>query len=298
MIDLKIAKMQDKEKLKKLVQIIGELIKVEGNDWLVEDLLKEVGDTYSVNQLANYPIINEIHEHCIKEVIKKQAKDFYHRLPIDDDTLRESLIYDFTEMEYNRRRDRFYEFSFCVNQQIEAMVNYLFKDSYREEWRSLSKEIKDTVVKSFPDKKTKKEISLTLQECIISLDKEKKNEWSDLSKFRLVFYFMDTKNPKKLPYEFYPMSKLRSEISQARNETHRGGEKRAWQKEILLKIQGNESKYYFKFYGFLQDFVSRIELSYTPERNSGYKQTLGDSNPELEILKQKMEKNESKSTTN
>ena len=101
------------------------------------------------------------------------------------------------------------------------------------------------------------------------------------------------------PFDFKKARDLRQEISIARNESHRGTDKYKWQKDILEKINGNESKYYFKFYGFLQDFITKIETSnpaigsknITEKSTQIRKQpsnTLGDNNPELEKLKQRI----------
>jgi hypothetical protein len=203
-------------------------------------------------------------------------------------------------MEYNRRRDRFYEFSFCLNQQIEGITNYLFENKYRNEWKNLSENIKTEIAEDY--KIAEKQIKNTLQDLIIEKEKEYKDQWSDLSKFKLVYFLMNKSNGFKLPYDFKRVRDLRQEISIARNESHRGSDKYEWQKEILEKIRGNESKYYFKFYGFLQDFITQIESSHIligSDKKAETKlqirnrpsNTIGDVNPALEKLKQQMDKN-------
>ena len=52
------------------------------------------------------------------------------------------------------------------------------------------------------------------------------------------------------------------ELYQMRNQNHRGNNPSGFQKNTLDKIIGYEAKYYFKFYGFLQDFVNQIEQSF------------------------------------
>ena len=252
--------MKDKDKLKKLVQIIGDLLKVKGNEWLVDEILKTLGKSYPVDQIANYSLIEEIHEHCIKKIICQQAQDFYNQFPIKDKDLVEKLIYDFVEMEYNRRRNRFYEFSFCINQQIEGITNYLFYKKYKSEWLSLNSEFKNKIVEDY--KTNSRHVRSTLQDVIIKKDKEVEDKWSDLSKFKVVYYFINKPKNRRLPFNFKNMRDIRQEVSIARNESHRGTGMYDWQKKILNKIQGNESKYYFKFHGFLQDFVCQIENSY------------------------------------
>ena len=41
---------------------------------------------------------------------------------------------------------------------------------------------------------------------------------------------------------------------------------RKWgQKKILAELKGNESRYYFKFYAFLGDFIEKVESLYNPK---------------------------------
>lgn len=256
--------MKDKEKYKNLVQIIGDLLKVKGNEWLIDEVLRVVGQSHPIDKIADYPLINEIYEHCIKEVIKKQADDFYSKFPIKDKELMDKLTCAFQEMEYNRRRDRFYEFSLNLNQQIEGITNYLFENKYKEEWESLDSDIKNREVERFTTKKG--EFSNSLQSLI---NKHEKTviRWSDLAKFKLVYYLMNPSYNKKYQnfFDWKQKKKLRQEISTARNEVHIGSESYDWQKDILASIKGNESRYYFKFYGFLADYIDKVESFYNPK---------------------------------
>ena len=59
--------MKDNDKLKKLVQIIGDLLKVEGNEWLIDEILKIIGETSPVEEIANHSVIQNIHEYCVNE---------------------------------------------------------------------------------------------------------------------------------------------------------------------------------------------------------------------------------------
>ena len=233
--------MKDREKLKKLIQIIGDLLNIEGNEWITDEMLKMIGETSPVEEVAKHPLFDDIYEYCIRKIIDKQAQDFYRSFPIKKDELIKNLIYDFKEMEYNRRRDRFYEFSFCINQQIEGITNYLFDNIYLNEWKNVSGDIKNKITEDY--KIGEKIIKNTLQNLIIEKEKENKNQWSDQSKFKLVYYLMNKSNSYKIPFDFKRIIALRQEISIARNESHRGSDKYEWQKDILQKINGNESKY-------------------------------------------------------
>ena len=93
MLNIKTDKMEDKEKYKNLVQIIGDLLKVKGNEWLIAEVLRVVGQNHPIDKIADHPLINEIYEHCIKEVIKKQANDFYSKFPIEDKEVMGEIIY-------------------------------------------------------------------------------------------------------------------------------------------------------------------------------------------------------------
>lgn len=292
--------MKDRDKLNKLVQIIGDLLKVKGNEWLIDEILKTIGETSPVEEIAKHPLIDDIYEHCLRKIIDKQAQDFYKSFPIKNKELIKNLIYDFKEMEYNRRRNRFYEFSFCLNQQIEGITNHLFYKIYLKEWKNISEDIKNSIVEDYMV--DNKNYTKTLQALIIEKENEDKNKWSDLSKFKLVFFLMNRSDNYKLPFDFKRVREVRKEISVARNESHRGSDKYDWQKEILERIDGNESKFYFKFYGFLQDFITQVESSYSSSKSNRKNETstrfrnkpsttIGDIYPELQELKKHIDKN-------
>lgn len=276
MLNIKTDKMEDKEKYKNLVQIIGDLLKVKGNEWLIAEVLRVVGQNHPIDKIADHPLINEIYEHCIKEVIKKQANDFYSKFPIEDKEVMGEIIYAFQEMEYNRRRDRFYEFSFNLNQQIEGIINYLFENKFKQKWSK----VKDNEVLSNINNSLEPAI---LQDLVFPKYQNKEGEWArsekwtDLAKFKLVYFLIIPHSPNNSDDKFFKVKQVikeKKEITVARNEAHLGGESFEWQKEILAKIKGNESRYYLKFYGFLQDFVTKIESSYNPKDSQGPLQNL------------------------
>lgn len=105
--------MKDKEKLKKLVQIIGDLLKVEGNEWLIDEILKTIGETSPVEEIAKHSVIQNIHEYCIEQKIDKQAQDFYNSFPIQE--IKVQLMLDYKKMEHERRRDDFEKFCLCLS---------------------------------------------------------------------------------------------------------------------------------------------------------------------------------------
>ena len=273
MLNIKTDKMKDKEKYKNLVQIIGDLLKVKGNEWLIAEVLRVVGQNHPIDKIADYPLINEIYEHCIKEVIKKQADDFYSKFPIKDKELIDKLTCAFQEMEYNRRRDRFYEFSFNLFQQIEGITNYLFDKKYKNEWKRLDDSIKKQKGYYFGRTTIKEAVN----EPPVRSDGTELKWWFS-SKVYLVYYIIDRDHQKKemlkkgdvfdqyLSFDFNKMALIHMYLNIARNdEVHLGSGASDKQKEKLGQIKGNESKYYFKFYAFLEDFITKIESSYNPK---------------------------------
>lgn len=236
--------MQDKKKLKKLIQIIGDLIKIEGNEWLVNELLQTIGYAKSVEEVAKHSVIQNIHEYCVEKNINKQAEEFYKSFPID--YIKEQLIIDFVKMEHERRRDDFENFCLCLYQQIENIINYLFDNYIIGEW-SLN-QTKPVL--------TDRSGKITTQKDLII---GKSTDWYANTKFKAVLYYYYYSENLKTTFQFNEKVIVFNEIYQVRNQNHRGNVPKDYQKNILDKIEGNESKYYFKFYGFLEDIVRNIE---------------------------------------
>ena len=57
--------MKDRDKLKKLVQIIGDILKLEGNEWLIDEILKTIGDISPIEAIAKHSIIQNINEYLL-----------------------------------------------------------------------------------------------------------------------------------------------------------------------------------------------------------------------------------------
>jgi len=285
--------MKDKEKLKKLVQIIGDLLKEEGNEWLIDEILKVISEVSPVEEIAEHSLIQNIHEYCVEQKIDKQAKEFYESFPIAE--IKEQLILDYKKMEHERRRDDFESFGLCMFQQFEAINNYLFKNHIEPVWAR----IKDIEVVKYKDKNTNKQVVKSLSEEALG----KASNWNVFRKYKTVLFYYYFNQRAPLPYAYKKMKEVFYELYQIRNQNHREGDLFEFQEDILKSIKGNESKYYFKFYGFLQDFVNQIESSFSTTSNSGnknkksskpktQKNTIGANNPELEKLKQQMKKDE------
>ena len=84
-----------------------------------------------------------------------------------------------------------------------------------------------------------------------------------------------------------------NDLYQVRNKNHRGSKPNDYQAKILEKIEGVESKYYFRFHGFLEDFMDKINLNIpstlplkkVAEKPKNLKKITFGDNPELYKLK-------------
>jgi hypothetical protein len=278
--------MQDKEKLKKLIDIFEELLKIKGNEWLIDAILEKIKMVSTVEEIANHSVIQDIHEYCIEKVIIKQANDFYSDFKLEE--ISSKLVFDFVKMEHERRRDDFENFSLCTFQQIENITNYVFDRIILSEWENE----KSKIAIQYFDKNKNQQVKKTVSEIVFGNAKD----WFINVKFKALLYFFYFNKTIKTQIQFNQLVDSFNEIYQVRNLNHRGSSPTTYQEKILNKIRGNESKYYLKFYGFLEDFVKTINknlksFSITDERTIiiGDKQnTIGANNPALQELLNKM----------
>ena len=143
--------MKDRDKLTQFVSIVDEILKIEGNAWLIDELLLTIENHATYAQLRKHPLITRIHEYCVEEIIEKQAEEFYKDFPIEE--IKEQLIFDFKEMEHQRNRDNFWKFSLHIYRQIEHIMKYLVNEYIRPNWYALSNEI----VTNYVEKENKEE---------------------------------------------------------------------------------------------------------------------------------------------
>lgn len=251
--------MDKKAKLKKLVQIFGDLLKIKENEWLIDEILKTIGENWPTEQIAGHPLIQNIHEYCIEQKIDEQAKEFYKSFPLI--AIRDTLIQDYKNMEHQRRRDDFENFCLHLYQQIEGISNYLFSKHINLFWENDKGKIAS---KSYYDTNQKKNVfpkegGISLEKLVFE-DVEKIEGWVAKRKFRAVLYYFYY-GDKTLydTYDFYRKFKLQDEIYQVRNQNHRGPSLSKPQGKTLNQVFSNKSQHYFKFYGFLYDFITKIE---------------------------------------
>lgn len=278
--------MQDKEKLKKLLDIIGELLKIKGNEWLIDAILEKIKQISSIEEISKHSVIQDIYEHCIEKVIIKQANNFYKDFKLEE--IKPELIKDFIKMEHERRRNDFDNFSLCVYQQIENITNYLFEQNINKIWDGE----KNNVAIQYFDKRKQKQITKTVNQLIFGNAKD----WFSNVKFKALLYFYYFNKSIKVQIPFNSLVDTFNEIYQVRNLNHRGSSPTDYQKQTLEKIKGKESKYFFKFYGFLEDIITTINSNIPNKKgNNGLKtnkkdvkNTIGANSPVLQELRDKM----------
>ncbi|MGV8964389.1 MAG: hypothetical protein ACOH2V_13555 [Candidatus Saccharimonadaceae bacterium] len=258
--------MQEKEKLKKLLDIIEELLKIKGNEWLIDALMEKIKAVSPIEEIAKHSLIKDIHEYCVENIIEKQANNFYDEFCLEE--IKIVLIKDFVKMEHERRRDDFENFALSVYQQIENITNFLFDNYILKIWDS---EKNNVAIESY-NKNLKCQTKLLLENLIFENSKDR--IWYANRKFRAVLFFYYFNKNIRNEYIFNSIFYAEDEIYQIRNQNHRGSKPSDYQLKSLKKIIGKESKYYFKFYGFLEDFISNINES---QKNSGYKNNIQPS---------------------
>lgn len=289
--------MKDKDKLKKLVQIIGDLLKVEGNEWLMDEIMKTIGEASSVEEIAKHSVIQNIHEYCVEQKIQKQATEFYKSFPIQE--IKEQLIQDYKKMEHERRRDDFEGFCLSMFQQIEAIVNFLFEseliksklqmerkspaflewDSEKKVWaRNGNQRLVPFLLMKVNPEKNPNSLKYNTNSRAPFYDMDEKSEdayfdkdgkpvinynpnkksWGFVNRVRAVLFYYYFKSELK-QIDFDKIYKPVYDLYIMRNQNHRESKPTDNQKEIIDSIEGKEGKYFLKFYGFLEDFISQIE---------------------------------------
>ena len=270
--------MKDKNKLKKLVEIIGLILKEKDNEWLIDDLMKVISEVSSVEEIAKHSVIQHIHEYCVEEKITKQAEEFYATFPITE--IKAQLIQDFIKMEHERRRDDFNGFCLSMFQQIENICNYLFDKHIKPNWTTFKKTPAISTLYNSDSKKYTKPVSseVTVEKLVFQFQ-ENTSSWHIGRKFRAVLYFFYySQEVIRNDYEFNQVYSILNKVKLIRNKNHRGGMLYPTQQKMQDEINGKESQYYLKFYGFLQDFISKIEVNYSPSKKQIQRQTANHSN--------------------
>ncbi len=255
----------NKKDLIKLLNFTIEISAMPNNTWFKNALIEKLVEKNNTRVSSNTEI-SDIHEYCIKQILKEQAKMFYKDFKLLD--INETLCNDFVRMEQFRREDSFQDFSLAMFQQFELIINTLCT----QELENYIKDNLNEYVNGWTDKvkgiqKGKKLLwqylsyfSLEKVDVELKLSKPILN-WDFNEKYRacLVYYYFN--NAIRIENDFFQIAKSIHELYQIRNLNHRGGKKTDKQFEIVRKISDSKAKYYFKFLGLLEDFVTKVNLS-------------------------------------
>jgi hypothetical protein len=261
----------NKESLEKLLVLVKEITQDKENFWFKEDLSKILNLNLNIqNKYNTDDSINHIYEYCIKDIIAKQANKFYEDFIIDD--IKNVLISDFIRMDHFRRDDNFEDFCLAMFQQLESIVIYLY-DYFELEKKIIANY--DQRVISIYSKEEKKIIrknnGIYLSNFIFQKYKLEnpfelyKQEFFFNNKIRAVlYYFYFNETIEYNSNKFDEIFNMANNLYQIRNLNHRGGGKNEYQQKLIDEIMPNHNKYYFKFLGFLESFVSVINNNLKP----------------------------------
>jgi hypothetical protein len=254
----------DNKNLSKLIDFIDEISELEGNEWFVKSLKNRILSRETNNLQGSQ--LDEIYEHCLQKILKEHAQQFYQDFKLLN--IKQKLIEDFIRMERFRRDGNFEDFCLAAFQQIEGIVNELS-----------THELQETFLNSFKNKthKIKNKATGILEEQmlwqliffpglneddLIKKTTKKITDWDFMERYKLVLYFFYYNN--KIIFNYYDFQNnffLGNELYQVRNSNHRGGQQSEKQKITKEKVTNNSHKYYFRFLGFLEDFISKVNTN-------------------------------------
>jgi hypothetical protein len=250
-----------KESLEKLLLLIDEISNQEEYLWFKEEIQQNYSQT-NHRENGSFDSINKIYEYCIKEIVEKQANKFYEDFKLVE--IKSKLIEDFIRMEHFRRDDNFEDFCLAMFQQLEGTINFLVKFEVQN-YLIQNKNLQTHKVR---DKKTGDYVQNLLWQLVFfpeltEIDLEKKInkpifEWDFSERFKAVLFYYYFKKRIYNYQDFQSIFFLGNELYQSRNLNHRGGKTTESQQRIINKVISDSHKYYFKFLGFLEDFLSTI----------------------------------------
>jgi hypothetical protein len=253
----------DKSKLEKLLLFIAEIAELPDNEWFKSKLLLRLG---SGSKEFDNSSLDEIYEFCIEMIIKDQASRFYQDFKIS--TIKESLIQDFIRMERFRRKDDFEDFCLAGFQQVEGIVNYLISSPlFKERFNSL-KNSPATIKKNNETGEFFRSGNQTIGGLIFMTYEQKRindysikepSDWFFNHRLRAVLYFFYFNEELKFSTnEFDSIYSTGNQLYLIRNSNHRGGNSTEYQERTKEEIMSNFDRYYFKFLGFLEDFIFKV----------------------------------------
>lgn len=247
----------NRQDLIQLVDFIAEIAQIEGNEWFREKVVQKLGGDVEIG--ASHKI-DEIYELCLRKIAEDQAIQFYSDFKLVN--IKSKLIEDFVRMEKFRRENNFEDFCLALYQQVEGIVNELSSEVVKQHII----DNKDVVLFKEFNKETGRNEERTLKNLVFffnmsdlelyeKFQKEMK-AWDFMEKYRaILYYYYFNKGYRSY---FTKLSITGYELYQSRNLNHRGGLVTDKQKRTIEKVRIDSHKYYFKFIGFLEDFISRI----------------------------------------
>lgn len=242
--------MHDKEKLNKLVDLIEDLLKEEGNEWIIDEILDRIERISPIEKVAKTSIIQRINEYCIEGNIAKQAEDFYKEFKIEE--IKSVLIQDFKKMEHEKRRNDFANFSISVYQQVEGIVNYIFNTYLVNSWENLRHEIC---------------INSKSYGYIVMGENKFNFPNTDKQKFKAVtsLFYLNESSKSEVP--FINLNKTHTYLKDARNTNHRGQVPYENQTQRIDEMSKNQVRFILLFYGFLEEFIKHVNINFEEGRS-------------------------------
>lgn len=248
---------RNKKHLEGLLDIIKQVCNEEENGWFKMKLTKEIIENESNSQFEiENGKIDEIHEHFFMAIIKKQAEEFYSAFSYKDQ--KNQLIDDFIKMEYARRKNDFENFCLTMYQQVELIIGYVYK---KETIYLKVDEEKNKVIRESDNYKVCNFLAKSKdQDHIDKLYKNDPLKWSFNKKFRsvILFKYMEKRTSYFDLSMIEKICDLANYLSLGRNLVHRGAIVFENQEEKLSEIQNDPQRFYLRFLGFLEEFVSLL----------------------------------------
>lgn len=257
-----------KEHLQKLLEFLNdELIHEPENKWFVDELRHLIGKTDIVTSEYS-EVLFDIREHCIEDIIKEQATEFYRNFSIPE--IKESLIKDFMKMEMWRRRNNLQEFCLALFQQVECVVNFIASKTIVNDVSSalmsapayLNRDPKDISDRNYNS--TYLIANLLFMRDAPVKAKELVMSQQAHDKFRTIYYFI-CKQARLFDNQyddFVRETDIYREIYFIRNQNHRGNSMADWECRIDEKIRRNTTLHCFRYLDFLATFVHGVNNGY------------------------------------
>ena len=248
---------RNRKHLEGLLEIIKQVNTEEENSWFkkrLADSLVEGKTELSIPE-ENDRIV-EIHEHFFRSIIKRQAELFYEAIPYKDK--KQQLVNDFMKMEYARRMNDFEGFCLAMYQQVELIVVHVYKS---ETIYLKVDEKKDSIIRVRDNYMVCHFLAKNkASEYVDKLYKNDPEKWFFNQKFRAVvlFKYMEKETIYIDLNLIEKICEIANYLSLGRNQVHRGGAVFESQERKLIEINNDPQRFYLRFLGFLEEFVSLV----------------------------------------